>query len=470
MGQHPFQLHSLAEMEFRLMALTQSQVVKATRREKTYRLFDSLGLYLEIAPSGGKWWRIKYHFERREKRLSLGVFPAVSLQAARLRCIELRAQIAAGVDPSALRKASKNDRNSVNETLEAIAREWHKSSSRAWTDSHADRNLRRLESYVFPWIGTTPIRKVSAVDLLGCIRRLEQQNTYETARRVLQVCGQVFRYAILTGRAETDVAIHLRGALASQNRQHHASIRSPREFGALLRAIDGYDGTLVSKCALRLAPLVFVRPGELRNAQWGEIDLPQAEWRIPSHRMKARLPHIVPLSSQAVSLLRDLQPLTGRATYVFPSERTSTRPMSNNTLNAALRRLGYCRDDMTAHGFRATACTLLNELGWTADAIERQLAHADRNGIRSVYNYAQYLPERRLMMQAWANYLDHLRNEVRTDVEDYHPRPPQSEGALSWLGPNRILLGLSHSSLERQPKPQQWPLCSDRSCPPLTLS
>jgi len=434
------------------MPLTQALVVKATAREKIYRLFDSLGLYLEVAPSGGKWWRIKYQFERREKRLSLGVFPAVSLQTARSRCIELRAQIAAGVDPSALRKASKQHRALINETFEALAREWHEHFSQSWADSHADRNLRRLESYVFPWIGTVPIRKVTAVDLLSCIRRLEHQNTYETARRVLQVGGQVFRYAIVTGRAETDVALPLRGALASRNRKHLASIRSPSEFGALLRAIDGYDGTLVAKCALRLAPLVFVRPGELRNAQWSEIDFAQAQWRIPARRMKARLPHIVPLSSQALLLLKDLMPLSGRGTYIFPSERTSTRPMSNNTLNAALRRLGYGRDEMTAHGFRATASTLLNELGWTADAIEHQLAHADRNGIRSVYNYAQYLPECRLMMQAWADYLDHLRHELRTDLEGYPPRPSQSEAVPGWLGPNRILLGLSGLSLDRQPK------------------
>ena len=370
-----------------------------------------------------------------------------------MRCIELRAQIAAGVDPSALRKASKQHRAPINETFEAIAREWHENVSRSWADSHADRNLRRLESYVFPWIGRVPIRKVTAVDLLSCIHRLEHQNTHETARRVLQICGQVFRYAIMTGRAETDVTLHLRGALAGRNRKHLASIRSPREFGALLRAIDGYNGTLVAKCALRLAPLVFVRPGELRNAQWSEFDFVQAEWRIPTHRMKARLPHIVPLSSQALSLLQDLKPLTGRGMYVFPSERSSTRPLSNNTLNAALRRLGYGRDDMTAHGFRATASTLLNELGWTADAIERHLAHGDRNATRSVYNYAQYLPERRLMMQAWADYLDHLRNEVPADPDAYPPKPSPSEHRPSWLGPHRVLLGLSHLSLDRETPP-----------------
>lgn len=439
------------------MPLTQSLVVKATARQKTYRLFDSLGLYLEVAPSGGKWWRLKYQFERREKRLSLGVFPAVSLPAARLRCIELRAQIAAGVDPSAVRKAAKQRRPLRNQIFESIAREWHQHSCRSWAASHSDRNLRRLESYVFPWVGALPIREVSAVDLLRCIRRLEHQNTHETARRVLQICGQVFRYAILTGRAETDVALPLRGALSCRNRRHLASIRTPREFGALLRAIDGYDGKLVAKCALRLAPLVFVRPGELRNAQWSEFDFVQAEWRIPENRMKARFTHIVPLSSQALSLLKDLQPLTERGKYVFPSERESSRPMSDNTLNAALRRLGYGKDDMTAHGFRATASTLLNELGWTADAIERQLAHGDRNGIRSVYNYAQYLPERRLMMQAWADYLDHLRSEVRSTVDTQSPQPPVPDDGQSWLGPNRVLLGLSYLSLA-----QKIPTASER--------
>ena len=300
---------------------------------------------------------------------------------------------------------------------------------------------------MFPWLGRLPIRQVTAVDLLSCIRRLQHQNTHETARRVLQICGQVFRYAIVTGRAETDVAPPLRGTVAVRSRHHLASIRAPREFGALLRAIDGYDGKLVAKCALRLAPLVFVRPGELRNAQWSEFDFVQGEWRIPTQRMKARLPHIVPLSSQALSLLQELRSLTGRGMYVFPSERTSARPMSDNTLNAALRRLGYGRDDMTAHGFRATASTLLNELGWGGDAIERQLAHGDRNGVRSVYNYAQYLPERRLMMQAWADYCDHLRRDVSGNYAVDSARSPgyesESEHECRWTGPNRVLLRLA---------------------------
>jgi integrase len=381
------------------MPLTHYALLNAQPREKAYRLFDGHGLYLEVSPGGGKYWRLKYRFHGREQRLALGIFPVVALKAARQRCMEARAQIAAGINPSAERKLAKQLRRS-DESFEAIAREWYAAFSQNWTPTHGDRILRRLETYVFPWVGTVPIREVTAMNVLECLRRLEQQNTHDTARRVLRYCSQTLRYAIITGRAETDVLSGLRGALAPRNTQHRACTKTPREVGALLAAIDGYDGRLVTKFALRFAPLVFVRPGELRHASWKDFDFLQCKWRIPADQMKARQPHIVPLSSQAIELLRELRPLTGANSYVFPGERTSTRPMSNNTLNAALRRMGYGRDDMTAHGFRSVASTLLNELGWDTDAIERQLAHGERDGVRAVYNYAQYLPERRLMMQA----------------------------------------------------------------------
>lgn len=438
------------------MPLTHTLVVNAQPRGKMYRLFDgSGGLYLEVTPRGGKWWRVKYRLAGCDQRLSLGVFPVVGLKLARLRCMEVRAQLAAGLDPSGLRKAAKLKLARKEETFEAIAREWHESLSWRWTDSYGDRILRRLETYVFPWLGRLPITQVKAVGILECLRRLEHQNTHETARRVLQSCGQVIRYAILTDRAETDVSCQLYRALVPRRGKHAASIKNPKEVGALMRAIDGYDGRLITKFALHLAPLVFVRPGELRNATWDEFDFAQREWRIPAGRMKARQPHIVPLSRQALSLLRELQPLTGDNRFLFPGERATDRPMSDNTLNAALRRLGYGKDQMTAHGFRAMASTLLNELGWSGDAIERQLAHGERKGSRAVYNYAQYLPEREEMMQAWANYLDHLRRQVSGDVDATLPTGEKtespSEDVRSWLGPMRVML--RNSSLSRPEEP-----------------
>jgi integrase len=269
--------------------------------------------------------------------------------------------------------------------------------------------MRRLEMDVFPWVGSRPVSQITAPELLSCLRRIESRGALDTAHRAHQNCSQVFRYAIATGRAERDPAADLRGALPPPAGGHFASTTEPSKIGALLRAIDGYEGTFVARCALRLAPLVFVRPGELRMAEWAEFHLDDAEWRIPAERMKARVQHIVPLSTQAVSILRDLHPFSGSGRFLFPSVRTPARPMSNNTLNAGLRRLGYTTDDQTAHGFRSMASTLLNEQGWNRDAIERQLAHGERDEVRAAYNYAQHLPERRKMMQAWADYLDGLR-------------------------------------------------------------
>jgi integrase len=425
------------------MALTHYALLNAQPREKTYELFDGHGLYLQVAPSGGKWWRVKYRLRGRDQCLSLGTFPAVALKAARQRCEELRAKLASGVDPAAERRLAKQQLRMKDESFEVIAREWYATFSPNWAPSHGDRVLRRLETYVFPWVGKVPIREVTAMNVLECLRRLEHQNTHETARRVLRYCSQTLRYAIITGRAETDVLSHLRGALAPRKTRHLASVKDPKQVGALLRAIDGYDGRLVTKFALRFAPLVFVRPGELRHAAWRDFDFLQREWRIPAGQMKARQPHIVPLSSQAMTLLRELQPLTGASPFLFPGERSAERPMSNNTLNAALRRLGYGPDEMTAHGFRSMASTLLNELGWTTDAIERQLAHGERDGVRAVYNYAQYLPERRRMMQAWSDYLEHLRSAHRCyrasgESAAFDNICLESPQHVTWLGSRRM--------------------------------
>lgn len=275
------------------MSLTHYALLNAQPREKSYRLFDGHGLYFQVSPSGSKWWRVKYRFDRREKCLSVGTFPAVALKTARQRCLELRAQLAAGVDPGAERRLAKQRLPRKDESFEVIAREWYATFSSNWTPTHGDRVLRRLETYVFPWVGKVPIRELTAMNVLECVRRLEQQDTHETARRVLRYCSQTLQYAIVTGRAETDVLSQLRDALAPRAVRHFASIRTPQQVGALLRAIDGYDGRLVTKFALRFAPLVFVRPGELRHAAWKDFDFLQYEWRIPAEQMKARQPHIV---------------------------------------------------------------------------------------------------------------------------------------------------------------------------------
>ncbi len=386
--------------------LTDNEVKGAKPREKPYKLAGGGGLYLLVNPNGSRWWRLKYRVGGKEKLLSLGVYPDVSLKLARQRRDEARQQLENGVDPSLRRKAEKV---ADADTLEAVAREWFAKFSANWADTHSSKVLRRLEMDVFPWLGSRPISQITPPELLECLRRVEARGALDTAHRIYQNCGQIFRYGVATGRATRDPAADLRGALPPASGGHFATITQPARIGELLRAIDGYEGTPVAGAALRLAPLVFVRPGELRKAEWTEFDLEGAEWRIPPERMKARVLHIVPLSRQAVEVLRQLHPLTGSGRFLFPSARTPARPMSDNTLNAALRRLGYTTDDMTAHGFRSMASTLLNEQGWPRDAIERQLAHGERNEVRAAYNYAEYLPERRKMMQAWADFLEGLR-------------------------------------------------------------
>ncbi|MDA8349014.1 MAG: tyrosine-type recombinase/integrase [Pseudomonadota bacterium] len=393
------------------MPITHVAIVNAKPREKPYRLFDGRGLYLEVSPSGGRWWRFKYRFNGKEKRLSLGVYPDVSLKEAREHLDDVRRKLKDGIDPAEERKSkgATSEAPPPGDTFETVAREWFAKHSPAWAPGHGDKIIRRLELNIFPWLGAKPIPDIKPLELLGVVQRIEQRGANETAHRALQNCGRVFRYAVATGRAERDITRDLLGALAPVVERHHASIVEPKAVGALLRAIDGYDGSLVVRCALRLAPLVFVRPGELRMAEWDEFNLEEGEWRIPATRMKMRTPHFVPLSSQAVEILRELRPLTGDKRFVFPGERSRDRPMSNNTVNAALRRLGYSSDQMTGHGFRSMASTLLNEQGWHPDAIERQLAHQEPNEIRAAYNYAKHLPERRKMMQAWADYLYRLR-------------------------------------------------------------
>jgi len=389
--------------------LTPSAVTNAKPRAKPYKLADERGLFLLVRSNGSRWWRFKYRRPgtHKENLLSLGVYPDVSLRKARERRDEARRLLADGIDPGDKRKA---EQAAGAETFEAIAREWFAKYSPNWAPGHSSKIIRRLELDVFPWIGGKPIVSITAPDVLTVLRRIESRGVIETAYRAKTNIGQVMRYAIATGRANLDPTPSLRGALAPSPERHHATITDPDRIGELLRAIDAYAGDYVTRAALLLAPLVFVRPGELRHAEWAEIDLDAGEWRIPADKMKMRAPHIVPLASQAVATLRDLQPLTGSGRYVFPGARSRKRAMSENTVNAALRRMGFDKGTMTGHGFRSMASTLLNEQGWNRDAIERQLAHAERDAIRAAYNYAEHLPERRKMMQAWADYLDSMRD------------------------------------------------------------
>jgi integrase len=392
------------------MRLSTAKIQNATAQKKTVRLFDGRGLYLEIAPTGSRWWRFKYRFAGMEKRISLGVYPDVGLKKARDRRDEMRKLVADGIDPSAARKQQKlMALDATANTFEAVAREWFEKHSANWEASYSVKLLARLEANVFPWLGDRPIRDIKPPELLSVLRRVESRGVLETAHRLMNYCGNIYRYAVATGRAERDISSDLRGALPPSTPQHHASVTDPEGVAALLRAIDGYRGSNVTRYALQLAPLVFVRPGELRKAEWSEIDLEAGEWRIPAERMKMKTKHIVPLSSQAVAILRTLQPLTGKGHYVFPGARSRERCMSENTVNGALRRLGWSGSEMTGHGFRSMASTLLNEQGWNRDAIERQLAHTERNSIRAAYNYAEHLPERRRMMQAWSDYLVRLK-------------------------------------------------------------
>jgi integrase len=296
-----------------------------------------------------------------------------------------------------------------SDSFEAIAREWHTKNEPTWAPSHSSKIIRRLEQDVFPWIGAKPISTIRPTELLSLLRRVEERGAIETTHRVQQNCGQVFRYAVATGRAESDPSRDLRGALTPWKPEHYPTLTDAREVGRLLRDIEAYEGGFITKCAMTLSPMLFVRPGELRRAEWSEINLDAAEWRIPAAKMKGRVAHIVPLATQAVSILRELQPLTGHSSWVFPGVRTNGEPMSENTVNAALRRLGYDRTMITAHGFRGMASTLLHECGWPSDVIERQLSHAERNAVKAAYNDAEHLPARRKMMQAWADHLDVLR-------------------------------------------------------------
>lgn len=393
------------------MPLTETACKNAKPKEdgSPAKYADEKGMYLLVNKTG-KYWRMDYRFNGKRKTLALGVYPETTLKQCREKRDEARRLLSEGIDPSELRKVTKaTGKLNAENSFEVIAREWFAKHLPTWTEGHSSRIIRRLERDIFPWLGNRPIAEITAPELLTSLQRIEKRDAIETAHRAMQNCGQIFRYAVATGRAERNPAADLIGAIAPAVKKSFATITDPNKIAELLRVIEDYKGSFVTQCALKLAPLVFVRPGELRKAEWADIDLGKRLWTIPAERMKMRVKHFVPLSQQALDILTELHALTGSRQYVFPGARTNGRPMSENTVNAALRRLGYTKDDITGHGFRHMASTLLNEQGWNRDAIERQMAHTEQNSIRATYNYAEYLSERTKMMQSWADYLDELK-------------------------------------------------------------
>lgn len=413
-------------------ALTDSAIRKAKPREKPYKLADGLGMHAEVRPNGAIWWRLRYRFGGVEKLLSLGTYPDTSLKMARDQRDQARRLLATGQDPSEARKAGKEAAGLAREaqaladageplpgTFEYLARAWHSTRRDGWADSHASKVLRRLECDVFPYLGNLRAADIKPPQVLAMLRRIEDRGALETVSRVRDSCSQVFRYAVGIGAAETDPARDLAGALKRATVRHTAAITDPKEFGQLLRAIDAYRGTPIVRACLSLAPLVFVRPGaELRGARWEEFDLAGGTWTIPAERMKRTKDgkangnaHMVPLSRQAVAILRELHPLTGHGALVFRGERSHARPISENTLNSALSAMDYGPDQMRAHGFRAAARTMLHErLGIAPEVIEHQLAHRVPDALGRAYNRTEFLDQRRQMMQTWADYCDRLRN------------------------------------------------------------
>jgi integrase len=390
------------------MPLTDTAIRNAKPGLMLIKLSDGGGLHLLIQAHGAKLWRMAYRHGGKQKTLAFGVYPAVSLAEARARRDAAKKLLGEGVDPSTQRKL---DKQASAITFRLVAEDLLNKMRREGRAAATLVKTQWLLEFAYPIIGERPIAKVTALEVLDVLRKIETRGKYETARRLRSTCGMVFRFAIATGRAERDPSVDLRGALTAPQVKHRATILEPAAIGALLRAIEGFDGQATTRAALRLAPMVFVRPGELRHAEWKEFDLDKAEWTIPAEKMKMRRPHRVPLSRQATAILNELKTITGEFRWVFPSVRTIKKPISENTLNAVLRRLGYGPDAMTAHGFRAMAATRLNEMGgWNPDAIERQLAHQERNAVRRAYTHGvEYWSERVAMMQAWANYLDDLK-------------------------------------------------------------
>jgi integrase len=392
------------------MPLTDTAIRGIKPLEKQQKLFDSNGLFLLVFPTGSKIWRFKYRFQGKEKLISLGKYPAVSLKEARELVMEARKTLVQGKDPSAERKAHKQQ---LANTFELVAREWHEKHVPGWTTRYAETLLRNMEMNLFPYIGSRPVAEILPSELLAVMRKLEARNAVTMAHKRRGACSHIFRYAVVTGRAERDPATDIRGAIASRATKNRPAITDPIELGKLLIAIYNYMGSPSVRGSLRLIPHVFCRPTEMRHVEWSEIDFEAKLWRIPKEKMKMSRDHLVPLSRQALELLEEMRLYSGDGQYVFPGVVAGAQLLSSTTLVHAIRRLGYSADVMCAHGFRATASTLLNEMGYHPDVIERQLAHVQRNHVRAAYNRAEYLPERREMMQVWSDYLDSLRERAR---------------------------------------------------------
>lgn len=394
------------------MALTELEIKKAKPEAKSYKMADGGGMYLFIHANGGKYWRIDYRFAGKRKTLAIGVYPDVTLAKARERREEARKLLVNNTDPSAIKQVRKTVTVELSQnSFEIIAREWFDRHKANWRDNHSSKIIARLEKDVFPWIGDKSIGEITPPTLLAAIRRIEARGALETAHRALSCCGQVFRYAVATGRAERDPTGDLRGALPPVKKdKHFAAITEPKKVGELMRDIDGYQGSYIVKSAFKLSPLLFVRPGELRKMEWKDINLDAGEWIYLV--TKTNTQHIVPLCKQAVEVLREIEPLTGRGKYVFHGERDHDRPMSDNAIRSALRRMGWANDEMTPHGFRAMASTILDNMGYKQEWLERQLAHEEPNKVKAAYKrdtWRMYLPERIAMMQAWADHLDKLK-------------------------------------------------------------
>ena len=391
------------------MPLTEVQIKQFKPQITAKKLYDEKGLFILVTPKGGKWWRLKYRFDGKEKLLSLGVYPDVSLKEARTRRDDAKRLLANGIDPSEHKKQQKQEYIAEHvSTFEAVGREWYHKHWDGWSKSYSDRVKSRLEADIFPWLGKNPISSITPPELLQTIKRVDDRGARETAHRLLNICSQIFRYAVANGLADRDITTDLKGAIPPSNGKHLAAVTEPKRVAEILRMIDDYRGSLVVRCALKLAPLVFARPGELRHARWSDIDFDTAQWSYIA--TKTQTQHIVPLSTQAIDILKEIHPLTGNEMYVFPSQRSNKKPMSDNAILAALRRMGIPKDEMSGHGFRAMARTILDEvLHVRPDYIEHQLAHAVRDPNGRAYNRTKHLDERRKMMQLWADYLDRLK-------------------------------------------------------------
>jgi integrase len=376
------------------------------------RLTDEKGMYLFVDKKGHKYFRLDYRYAGTRKCLSLGVYPEISLKDARDKRDEARKLLQEGIDPSEVKKAKKyNIYSESSNTFEAIALEWFATNKPKWVEEYAKQKWRRIEKNILPYLGSRPIKNITTQELLSVIRIMEKIGAIELAHKAKNSVGEVFAFAIATDRADRNIALDLKGAITPVVRKHMATITDQKEVGALLLAMESYTGDIVTKCALRLAPLLFCRQGELRQAEWSEIDFDKKLWKIPAKKMKMKRDHIVPLSRQAIEILKEIEPLTGIWRYVFPSVRTKDRPMSNATVLAALRRMGYTKDEIVPHGFRAMASTLLHENGFETAHIEVQLAHSEKNTVKAAHNHAEYLPQRIALMQWWADYLDELKNQ-----------------------------------------------------------